>query len=41
MDVSTVVTAIAAVGTAAASLGAAVLIVIAGIKAYKWVRGAM
>lgn len=41
MDTTAVVTAIQAAGTAAAALGAAVLIVLAGIRAYKWVRGAM
>ena len=40
MDVTAVVTAIEAAGTAAALVGAAVLIVIVGIRAYKWLRGA-
>ena len=40
MDMTAVITAIKAVGTAAAAVGAAALIVHIGIKAYKWIRGA-
>lgn len=41
VDVSGATSAITAVGTAAATIGAAVLLVIVGIKGYKMVRGAM
>ncbi len=40
MDVTSVETAITAAGTAAATIGAAVLVVIGGIRAYEWLRGA-
>lgn len=36
-----VLTAVTAVGTDAAALGAAVLVVLIGIKAFKMIRGAM
>ena len=41
VDVTAVVTAISAAATPIASIGAAVLIVLVGIKVYKWVRRAM
>jgi hypothetical protein len=41
VDTSGVVLAITEAGTAAAAVGAAVLVMIVGIKVYKWVRGAM
>lgn len=41
MDVTAVVTAIAAASTPIASIGAAVLLVLVGIKVFKWVRRAM
>lgn len=42
MDVASVVTYISGTVTpAVTALGAAVLVLIVGIKGYKWVRGAM
>lgn len=41
IDVTSVTTAIGDAGTAAATVGAAVLVMIVGIKVYKWIRGAM
>ena len=41
VDVSAVVTAIEAAATPIGAIGAAVLIVLVGIKVYKWVRRAM
>lgn len=41
IDVSAVVTAIQGATAPIASIGAAVLIVLVGIKVYKWVRRAM
>ena len=41
VDVSAVVTAIQGAAAPIASIGAAVLIVMVGIKVYKWVRRAM
>ena len=41
VDVTSVTTAIADAGTAAATVGAAVLVMVVGIKVYKWIRGAM
>ena len=41
VDVTAVVTAIEGAATPIASIGAAVLIVMVGIKVYKWVRRAM
>lgn len=41
VDVSAVVSAIGAASTPIASIGAAVLLVLVGIKVYKWVRRAM
>jgi hypothetical protein len=41
MDTTDVVTAITGIGTAAASIGAAMLVVLVGIKAWKVVRSAM
>lgn len=41
VDVTAVTTAIGDAGTAAAVVGAAVLVMIVGIKVYKWIRGAM
>lgn len=41
VDVTAVVTAINGAATPIASIGAAVLIVMVGIKVYKWVRRAM
>ncbi|MCB1561413.1 MAG: phage coat protein [Xanthomonadales bacterium] len=41
MDVSAIVTAIGDVGTAGASIGAAVLLGLVGIAVYKWVRRAL
>lgn len=41
VDVTAVTTAVADAGTAAGLVGAAVLVMIVGIKVYKWVRGAM
>jgi Bacteriophage coat protein B. len=41
VDVSAVVSAIEGAATPIASIGAAVLIVMVGIKVYKWVRRAM
>ena len=40
IDVSSVVTEIEAIAAPAALIGAAVLIVIIGIKAFKWLRSA-
>jgi hypothetical protein len=40
-DVTAVTTAIGDAATAGASIGAAVLIMVVGIKLYKWVKGAM
>ncbi len=40
MDVTSVTDAISAAGVAAATVGAAVLVVIVGIRAYKWLRSA-
>lgn len=41
IDVTAVTSAIGDAGTAAATVGAAVLVMIVGIKVYKWIRGAM
>lgn len=41
MDVTAVVDAIEAVATPAAAIGAAILILVVGIKAFKWVRRAL
>lgn len=41
IDVSDVVTDIAAQATPVASIGAAILVLMVGIKAFKWVRKAM
>lgn len=41
VDVTSVTTAISDAGTAAATVGAAVLVMVVGIKVYKWIRGAM
>lgn len=41
IDVAPVTTAIGEAGTAAATVGAAVLVMVVGIKVYKWIRGAM
>lgn len=41
VDVSSVVTAIEGAATPIAAIGAAVLLVLVGIKVYKWVRRAM
>lgn len=41
VDVSAVVTAIEGASAPIAAIGAAVLIVLVGIKVYKWVRRAM
>lgn len=41
IDVTDVVTAIAAAGVAAALVGGAVLVMKVGIKVYAWIRGAM
>ena len=41
VDTTGVVSAIGEAGVAAAAVGAAVLVMIVGIKVYKWVRGAM
>lgn len=41
VDVSAVVTAIAGAAAPIASIGAAVLLILVGIKVYKWVRRAM
>ena len=41
VDVSAVVTAIGAAAAPIASIGAAVLLILVGIKVYKWVRRAM
>lgn len=41
IDVTAVTGAIGDAGTAAATVGAAVLVMIVGIKVYKWIRGAM
>lgn len=41
VDVSAVVTAIGGAAAPIASIGAAVLLILVGIKVYKWVRRAM
>lgn len=41
VDTAGITSAIGDAGTAAAAVGAAVLVMIVGIKVYKWVRGAM
>lgn len=41
VDVTSVTSAIGDAGTAAATVGAAVLVMVVGIKVYKWIRGAM
>lgn len=41
VDVTSVTTAIGDAGTAAGTVGAAVLVMVVGIKVYKWIRGAM
>lgn len=41
VDVSSVVTAIQGAAAPIASIGAAVLIVLVGVKVYKWVRRAL
>jgi hypothetical protein len=41
VDTTAITTAIGDAGTAAAVVGAAVLVMIVGIKVYKWIRGAM
>ena len=40
-DVSTIVSTLTAAGVAAASIGVAYMVVVAGIKAYKMIRAAM
>jgi len=40
MDTTAIETAITAAGTAAGTIGAAVLVMLVGIRAYKWVRKA-
>lgn len=41
VDTTEVISAITTAGTAAAAVGAAVLVLHVGIKVYKWIRGAM
>lgn len=41
MDVTAVVTAIGATAAPIGAIGAAVLLVLVGIKTYKWIRRAM
>lgn len=41
IDVTAVTAATTDAGTAVATIGAAVLVVYVGIKAYKWIRGAL
>ena len=41
IDVSSVTTAIAGAATPIASIGAAVLLVLVGVKVYKWIRRAL
>lgn len=41
VDVTAITGAISDAGTAAATVGAAVLVMVVGIKVYKWIRGAM
>ena len=41
MDVSAVGTAIAAASAPIATIGAAVLLVLVGLKVYKWIRRAL
>lgn len=41
VDTTGITSAISDAGAAAATVGAAVLVMIVGIKVYKWVRGAM
>lgn len=41
IDVTAVTTAVGEAATAAGLIGAGVLVMIVGIKVYKWVRGAM
>jgi hypothetical protein len=41
IDVSAVTAATTDAGTAVATIGGAVLVVYVGIKAYKWIRGAL
>jgi len=41
VDTAGITSAISDAGTAAGVVGAAVLVMIVGIKVYKWVRGAM
>jgi hypothetical protein len=40
IDVSAITTTLTAVGVAVATIGAGVLVVIFGAKAYKWIRSA-
>jgi len=40
IDVSSITTILTAVGVAVATVGAAVLVVVYGAKAYKWIRSA-
>lgn len=41
MDVSSIVSAIEGAATPAAAIGGAVLVLLVGIKIFKWIRGAM
>lgn len=41
IDTTAITTAIGDAGTAAGLVGAAVLVMVVGIKVYKWIRGAM
>jgi len=41
IDVASVTTAIGDAGTAAGTVGAAVLVMIVGIKVYKWIRASL
>lgn len=41
IDVAPITSAIGDAGAAAATVGAAVLVMVVGIKVYKWIRGAM
>jgi len=41
VDTTAITTAIGDAATAAGVVGAAVLVMIVGIKVYKWIRGAM
>jgi len=41
VDVTSITASIGDAGTAAATVGAAVLVMTVGIKVFKWIRGAM